>query len=196
MRTSRTCGQAIGQVSKWKRGEFSRTGCNSREMHVPKSGRSHTFWSLYGDKKARPTPLRAYGTHNDYSIFTYCTPRTWRPKAQTTTPVPVPVPDAGILFARLNWSRLPFWCAWVRIGALLRAVIVDLYCDSYCVPGPKSVCPCLWQRLRLRLLLRQSTSRFAQASPNKFHWASLHSGQAQLTKCAINRSLSERKANG
>lgn len=135
IRTNRTCGQAIGQVSKWKRGEFSFTGCNSREMHVPKSGRSHTFWSLYGDKKARPTPLRAYGTHNDYSIFTYCTPRTWRPKAQTTTTVP----DAGILFARLNWSRLPFWCAWVRFGALLRAVIVDLYCDSYCVPGPKSV---------------------------------------------------------
>lgn len=180
-----TCGQAIGQVSKWKRRILAQVAILEKCTYPATVGHTLSDLCMAIRRRARSLCARIWHTHNDYSIFTYCTPRIRSLNPSSRRRRRHIICAIKLIAAALLLGQTPLWPL-SSSSDCATPTVSQVHVPSPC-PRP---CPCL---LCQRLLLRQSTSRFAQASPNKFHWASLHSGQTQLTKCAINRGLSEWK---
>lgn len=70
-----TCGQAIGQVSKWKRRILAQVAILEKCTYPATVGHTLSDLCMAIRRRARSLCARIWHTHNDYSIFTYCTPR-------------------------------------------------------------------------------------------------------------------------
>jgi len=102
-----------------------------------------------------------WNTHNDYSIFTYFYS---------------PLESQSKL--RLRPRHIICAIKLIANGAILGGGGVHRWSGGVEGSGRRKRSLLCVRASGLAGLLRQSTSRFAQPSPNKFHWASLHSGMS------------------